>query len=377
MNENLVTLIEAQREAVYLLLRRYVALGKPFLLRSELWDEFSAFCKDSDFTALLDTELAHTIRATQEAAVGQSWIYFATRRYVARWRHSRVHVESLQVETISVSEYLQFKEHLINGGHIDQWALEFDIGPFNRDFPKLQETRSIGRGVEFLNRRLSSQLFQELGKGDRRLLEFLRVHQVQGQQLMLNKRINEVSDLRRCLREAEDYLIRQPADAGWDKVGSTLQSIGLEPGWGKTVDRMRETLSLLSDILEAAEPGNLERFLGRIPMIFNVVILSPHGYFGQANVLGLPDTGGQVVYILDQVRAMEQEMRARLDEQGLNIEPRILVVTRLIPETPHGTTCNQRLESIAGTRNAAILRVGFKDLFVQHRIAIHFLSDFR
>lgn len=32
-----------------------------------------------------------------------------------------------------------------------------------------------------------------------------------------------------------------------------------------------------------------------------VVILSPHGYFGQSNVLGLPDTGGQVVYILDQV----------------------------------------------------------------------------
>ncbi len=37
-------------------------------------------------------------------------------------------------------------------------------------------------------------------------------------------------------------------------------------------------------------------------MIFSVVVLSPHGYFGQANVLGMPDTGGQVVYILDQVR---------------------------------------------------------------------------
>lgn len=29
-------------------------------------------------------------------------------------------------------------------------------------------------------------------------------------------------------------------------------------------------------------------------MVFNVVIFFPHGYFGQANVLGLPDTGGQV-----------------------------------------------------------------------------------
>lgn len=54
---------------------------------------------------------------------------------------------------------------------------------------------------------------------------------------------------------------------------------------------------LLLDILQAPDPATLETFLGRIPMVFNVVILSPHGYFGQANVLGLPDTGGQVLFI--------------------------------------------------------------------------------
>ena len=30
------------------------------------------------------------------------------------------------------------------------------------------------------------------------------------------------------------------------------------------------------------------------PRLMQVVILSPHGYFGQTNVLGMPDTGGQV-----------------------------------------------------------------------------------
>ena len=38
----------------------------------------------------------------------------------------------------------------------------------------------------------------------------------------------------------------------------------------------------------------MQNFLGRLPIGFNVVILSPHGFFGQANVLGKPDTGGQV-----------------------------------------------------------------------------------
>lgn len=65
------------------------------------------------------------------------------------------------------------------------------------------------------------------------------------------------------------------------------------------------------------------------------------------------------MYILDQVRALEKEMRKRIDQQGLEVVPQILVVTRLIPDAK-GTTCNQRLEKIDGTTNAQILRVPFK-----------------
>lgn len=50
----------------------------------------------------------------------------------------------------------------------------------------------------------------------------------------------------------------------------------------------------LSEALEAPDPMNMEKFLSRLPTIFNVVLFSPHGYFGQSDVLGLPDTGGQV-----------------------------------------------------------------------------------
>lgn len=69
----------------------------------------------------------------------------------------------------------------------------------------------------------------------------------------------------------------------------------------------------------------------------------------------------QVVYILDQVRALEAELQSRLDSAGLeDVHPDILVVTRLIPEA-HGTTCNERLENIGGTQHARILRVPFRD----------------
>jgi sucrose synthase len=108
-------------------------------------------------------------------------------------------------------------------------------------------------------------------------------------------------------------------------------------------------------------------------MIFSIVILSPHGYFGQSNVLGLPDTGGQVVYILDQTRALEKEMHRRLDEQGVDIEPKIIVVTRLIPEA-RGTTCDQKIERIMGTRDALILRVPFRK--EDGEVVPHWISRF-
>jgi sucrose synthase len=148
-------------------------------------------------------------------------------------------------------------------------------------------------------------------------------------------------------------------DEQWQDLYGALRGLGFEPGWGRTLPSIRESFSLLLDLLEAPDPGTLERFLARMPMIFRLAVVSPHGFFGQANVLGLPDTGGQVVYILDQVRALEREMRRRIHDWGLDIEPEIVVLTRLLPEA-RGTSCDQRLEPIDGTSKARILRIPFR-----------------
>ncbi len=374
MLETLSEFLHTHREVVYPLLRHYLSLGRPFLLQSDLWDEFQNFCARHPSPGLCTGTLGKTIRVTQEAAIEAPWIYLAIRPARGQWDYVRLHVDSMEGEPIEVAEFLAFKERLVEGRSTSEaWTLEIDLGPFNREFPKLKEPRSIGRGVEFLNRKLSSQLFQERAQGIERLLEFLRLHQVRGTQLMLNSRVTDIPALRSALRRAEQYLAEQSPETPWEEVAPALQSIGLEPGWGKTVARIADTLTLLMDILEAPEPATLERFLGRIPMIFRLVILSPHGYFGQANVLGLPDTGGQVVYILDQVHALEKEMRRRIADQGLDIEPQIIVVSRLIPEAGN-TTCDQRLEHIVGTENARILRVPFRS--ENGEVVPHWISRF-
>ncbi|PNX54450.1 sucrose synthase 2-like protein, partial [Trifolium pratense] len=66
-----------------------------------------------------------------------------------------------------------------------------------------------------------------------------------------------------------------------------------------------------------------------------------------------------VVYILDQVRALEAELLLRINQQGLKVKPQILVVTRLIPDA-QGTKCNQELEPIIDTKHSKILRVPFQ-----------------
>jgi len=286
------------------------------------------------------------------------WAYFALREGPGCWRYLRMHQEYLMPESVSVSEFLASKEQFVKPPNDGESVLEIDFEPFGRHVPRLQETRSIGQGVLHLNRHLASAMFTRPEVGHARMLNFLRMHSIDGQQLMLASHIGDVPTLRAALREALQQLEASDPDTPWADLAAVLGRLGFEPGWGATAGRVSETMGLLVDILEAPSPIALEAVLARIPMISRLLILSPHGYFGQDNVLGRPDTGGQVVYILDQVRALEQEMRDRMAIQGVQVDPKIIVVTRLIPDSD-GTTCHLPLERIQGTDHAWIVRVPF------------------
>jgi len=360
MINTLELFLQEHRREAYTLFRRCLDLGRPVLLRTDILPVFAEFCAEQDLPADCGEDIKKLIRSIQEAVAITPDLYLAVRGKVARWQYFHIQVDTGFCSEVSSVDFLVAKEKLVNPGADPFPPLEIDLSPFERGFPKLREVRSIGRGVEFLNRHLSGRLFDHNSGGRSQLFNFLKVHEHQGRQLMLNDLIEDRTGLENSLREALNYLEDQDQTAPWEQVGPTLKRLGFEPGWGRTVRLMIEEMALLSDILEAPSPENLERFLGRIPMIFSMVILSPHGYFGQSGVLGKPDTGGQVVYILDQVRALEREMRQSIHDQGLEIEPQILIITRLLPQA-EGTTCDQAEERVVGTRNARILRVPFRN----------------
>uniref|UniRef100_A0A453B3D9 sucrose synthase n=1 Tax=Aegilops tauschii subsp. strangulata TaxID=200361 RepID=A0A453B3D9_AEGTS len=309
---------------------RLVNQGKGMLQPHQITAEYNAAIPEAEREKLKDTAFEDLLRGAQEAIVIPPWVALAIRPRPGVWEYVRVNVSELGVEELSVAEYLQFKEQLANGSIDNNFVLELDFEPFNASFPRPSLSKSIGNGVQFLNRHLSSKLFHDK-ESMYPLLNFLRAHNYKGMTMMLNDRIRSLSKLQGALRKAETHLSGLPADTPYSEFHHRFQELGLEKGWGDCAQRASETIHLLLDLLEAPDPSSLEKFLGTIPMVFNVVILSPHGYFAQANVLGYPDTGGQIVYILDQVRAMENEMLLRIKQQGLDITPKILIVSLVPP----------------------------------------------
>ncbi|KAF3449718.1 hypothetical protein FNV43_RR10449 [Rhamnella rubrinervis] len=158
------------------------------------------------------------------------------------------------------------------------------------------------------------------------LLQHLKAPNYEGEDLMINETLDIVEKLQNALIKAEAFVSNLPKDAPYQNFEKSLKKWGFQKGWGDTAERVRETMRTVSKVLEAPDPAKLESIFNRLPGIFNIVIFSPHGYFGQSDVLGLPDTGGQVVYILDQVRALEEELILRIKQQGLILKPQILVV---------------------------------------------------
>lgn len=61
----------------------------------------------------------------------------------------------------------------------ERFVLELDFEPFNATFPRPNRSSSIGNGVQFLNRHLSSSMFRNKDCLEP-LLDFLRAHKYKG-----------------------------------------------------------------------------------------------------------------------------------------------------------------------------------------------------
>lgn len=337
-----------------------------YLLRNEILVAFDEYCthqaeSEEQREQSQPLALRQLIDHTQEILIEGEDLTFVTRPQIAKREALRLHTETLTAEGVSDRELLALRDRMAGHYHPqDGQVLELNFAPFYDYSPQIRDPKNIGKGVQFLNRYLSSKLFQSPQEWLETLFNFLRLHKIDQQQLLINERIRSRQQLSERIKQALAFLGRRPAQEPYSEFRFDLQSLGFEPGWGNTARRVQETLEILDQLIDSPDHQALEEFVSRIPMLFKIALVSIHGWFGQEGVLGRPDTGGQVVYVLDQARSLEQQLQEDLHLAGLEYQPKVIILTRLIANSD-GTRANERLEKVHATENAWILRVPFRE----------------
>ncbi|KAI3407953.1 uncharacterized protein J3R85_020623 [Psidium guajava] len=339
---------------------RFVATGKRLMKRREVMEEVERSIEDNvERAQVLEGQLGFIFSSTQEAAVIPPYVALAIRPKPGIWEYVMVNAGDLEVEVTTAREYLKLKEAVFD----ENWAnddnsLEIDFEAIDFSTPRMALHSSIGEGLSSITKLMTSRISTD-GQSAKSFLEFLLALNHHGENLMIDQNLNTVLKLQAALIAAEAFISTIPENEPIENFEQRIKELGFEKGWGATAARVKETMHMLSELLQAPAPQEMHLFISRLPMIFNVAIITPRGYFSQSDALGLPDTGGMVVYILDQVRALEEELLQRIKKAGLAVEPKILVVTRLIPDAKQ-TTCDRELEPIFKTEHSYILRVPFK-----------------
>ncbi|KAK9107797.1 hypothetical protein Syun_023808 [Stephania yunnanensis] len=91
-----------------------------------------------------------------------------------------------------------------------------DFEPFNATFPRPTRSSSIGNGVQFLNRHLSSIIFRNKDCLEP-FLDFLRAHKHKGHVMMVNDRIYNISRLQFALVKAKEFVSRLQPDTPYSE----------------------------------------------------------------------------------------------------------------------------------------------------------------
>jgi sucrose synthase len=357
LSKKLEEILTDNKKPFFRYLKKVCSHERKLLVKGDLQQIFEQTHKKNNNSNKSETIKIIVNKFTESVCLDCS-VYIEIRETIGKSEYYLFNVEKSTSEKISVVEYLKAKERY-RYPLIENDLLTLNFKTFYDKFPSVRESKSIGKGVEYLNRYLSSNMFTQPQKLSQALFEFLFVHKKNSHQLIVNDKINNLEKLSVAIDRAILFLRKLDEDISYLEIEKELREMGFETGLGNNAGEILSSLIQLDSLLTNPDHLALKEFLSKIPMIYNIVIVSPHGYFGQEGVLGKPDTGGQVVYILDQVKALENEMTASLKHAGVNAKPKILILTRLIPNSEN-TKCNLRLEKVYDTDNVWILRVPFK-----------------
>ncbi|MBD2667415.1 sucrose synthase [Richelia sinica] len=331
-----------------------------YFLRNEILQVFAEYCSQSQKPAYFyhSSSLGTLIHHTHEIIFENAATWFVVRPNIASQEVWKLTADLNSCSLMSPQSLLDVCDRLVN--QYQSSILEIDLHPFYESSPKITDARNIGQGLAFLNHYLCEQVVHDPKYWLEILFQALRQIEYNGTRLLISDRISSGIQLPRHIKQSLQFLNQRPAEEPYSELRSQLEELGLAAGWGNNAGRIRETLALLEKLIDSPHPNILEAFVARIPAIFRIVLISIHGWVGQEDVIGRDETLSQVIYVLEQARNLEAKLRAEIQLAGLDIQPHIIILTRLIPNC-EGTFCNLRIEKVAETENTWIVRIPFQE----------------
>jgi sucrose synthase len=335
--------------------------GQHYFLRNEILHTFSQYCQQAQKPTYFyySSSVGKLIQYTHEIILAEDSTWFVVRPRIASQEVWRLTSDLAQFDSMPIDAFLDVSDRLVNA--YEPNILEIDLSSFYETSPSISDPRNIGQGLAFLNRYLCSQIATDPQYWVELVYLALRGLQYDGINLMIGDSIPSGIHLAKQIHVAIKFLSSLPPEEPYEKFYIELQTLGFEPGWGNTAQRIMETITLLDKLIDSPQPAVLEAFVARVPAVFRVVLVSIHGWVAQEDVMGRDETLGQVIYVLEQARSLENTLQQEIKLAGLEvlgIQPHVIILTRLIPNC-EGTYCNLRLEKLHNTENAWILRVPF------------------
>ncbi|MGL5806859.1 MAG: sucrose synthase, partial [Xenococcaceae cyanobacterium] len=265
------------------LLGKLQALDKQYLLHNDIINAYDEFCQKQDNSEqfYLSSRLGRLVYYTQEIIFENESFCLITRQKIARQEAYRISLEDFSIEPLTTNQLLDVRDRFVNRSHPEEGdVFEIDFQPFYDYSPVLRDPKNIGKGVQYLNRYLSSKLLQDSKQWLEALYNFLSLHSYNGTTLLINGRIKGQQQLSDQVKQALNYISKLPEDQPYEEFRFKFQEMGFEPGWGNTANRVRQSLEILDELIDSPDPNVLEAFLSRLPMIFRIVLVSVHGWFG-------------------------------------------------------------------------------------------------
>jgi sucrose synthase len=346
-----------------------------YFLKNEIIHAFADYCHKAHKPAHFfhASHLGNLIQYSHELLLEDEHIWLILRPWIGSQQIWCLDPGLTECELMSPKALLEARDRFVNRSQAN--LFEIDVTPFYEHTPKIDDPRNIGQGLAFLNRYLSSQVLNDRSYWLETLFDVLHRHNYDGMPLLINDQIQSGEQLAEQIRQAIEILKAHDSEEPYQSVHSELQPLGFEPGWGNTVERSREMMELLDQMTKMPQPAILEAFVARFPSVFQVVLCSIHGWVGQ-DYLGRSETLGQVAYVLDQARSLDRKLQEEIKLAGLdmlNIQPKVVILTRLIPNC-EGTQCDLPLEKVDDTQNTWILRVPFREF--NSKITDNWISKF-